>query len=162
MIRSACALLPGVVGAGVGGTGKMVGAKSPPATPPSKCWLISVRVASDIIGANPLILQIGKLMSRGGSQDHTVRGRAGHPDSPVKLFLGLPHPGCRGNLTLSPLCLGLRDHRHRARGGRGAGSGSHHRGHSSGIWPASPMIITINKTAGRTPSTLTGLTSSNV
>lgn len=51
----------------------MVGAKSPAATPPSKCWLISLRVTSDIIGANPPILQIGKLMSRGGSQDHTVR-----------------------------------------------------------------------------------------
>lgn len=140
----------------------MVGAKSPPATPPSKCWLTSVRVTSDIIGANPPILQIGKLMPRGGSQDHTVRGRAGHPDSPAKAFLGLPHPGCRGNLTLGPLCLGLRDHRPRARDGRWGGSGSHHRGHSSGIWPASPEIITVNKAAGRTPSMLPGLTSSNV
>ena len=58
--------------------------------------------------------------------------------------------------------VGLRDHRPRARDGRWGGSGSHHRGHSSGIWPASPEIITVNKAAGRTPSMLPGLTSSNV
>lgn len=117
---------------------------------------------SDVMGANPPILRTGKPRSRDGGGGHTDSQAGGwgwagseprHPDSPAMFLLGLPDPGCRGNLALRPLCLGLRNHRHRA--GGGGRDWVPPAGRGSGIWPPSSATVTVNKASGRTPSILT-------